>query len=203
MALTAKASSGDFKPVPPGIHQAILFRIIDLGTQLNKQFDVYQHKISIFWEVPGFRLETESGEKAGIVQARYTLSLHERAALRKMLEQWRGKRFSVEETAQGVDLEALLGKPCQLNIVHHEGNDGRIYANVDSVLPWPPGVEPPTSTENDQFAFSLEDWKNWEKLSENMQKIVNESVEAQRKQKENKEPVTTQERSDFDDDIPF
>lgn len=82
--------------------------------------------------------------KPFIVQKRYTLSLHEKAGLRKDLESWRGKSFTGDEL-QGFDLEVLIGICCLLNVprnVLQVNRDGDTYANVVSIMRLPKGVEP-------------------------------------------------------------
>jgi hypothetical protein len=71
---------------------------------------------------------------------RYTLSLHEKANLRRELETWRGKKFTAEE-GEGFDLEKLLGANCQLQVIHNEKDDGTVYANVQAIVPAGRGLE--------------------------------------------------------------
>src|SRR4030095_12242369 len=65
----------------------------------------------------------------------YTLSLHERAALRKDLESWRGRKFTEQELSAGFDLERLIGVNAQINVTHDLSDDGSLYANVTTVVP--------------------------------------------------------------------
>jgi hypothetical protein len=54
--------------------------------------------------------------------------------LRHHLEAWRGKKFSAQEL-QGFDLEKLLGVNGQVQVVHALSDDGRIWANVQAIVP--------------------------------------------------------------------
>lgn len=63
----------------------------------------------------------------------YTVSLNEKANLRKDLEKWRGRKFSADEL-NGFDLESVIGAPAMLNIVHNEGDEGQVYANVNGIF---------------------------------------------------------------------
>lgn len=204
MTLVVKSATGDFKAVPAGLHQAVLFKIIDCGTQLTVFHNVekYQRKLMIFWECPKVRLEIEGEDKPGIVMSQYTLSLHEKARLRQMLEQWRGKKFTAEECAQGVDLSKLIGRPCQLNIIHNEQPDGRVFANVDAVLPWPEGQDPP-ELENEPFIFDVESWEGFESLSDKMQQHIAKSLEGRKREGRAEPEAGKQPSQEFDDDIPF
>ena len=76
------------------------------------------------------------------VQKRYTLSLHEKAGLRKDLESWRGKPFSDTEL-QGFDVENLLGVAAMLNIVHAVVQ-GSTFANIASIMRLAKGMQAPT-----------------------------------------------------------
>ena len=71
--------------------------------------------------------------------SRYTLSLHENAALRRDLQSWRGRAFTETELA-GFDLKTVLGVPCMITLVHSP--DGK-YANIQAVAGLPKGMEAP------------------------------------------------------------
>src|SRR5208337_1405024 len=71
---------------------------------------------------------------------RYTLSLHEKAALRKDLESWRGRTFT-EEELKGFDVENVLDVPCLLNVIHN-GTSGTVYANVSGIMKLPKSMQP-------------------------------------------------------------
>lgn len=134
MAIWAKAGGGGdraFEPAPEGVWQAVCVDVIDLGV-----LDVTwqgatkrQHKINIAWQLDCLR---EDG-KPYLVFKRYTLSLHEKAGLRKDLESWRGRKFTRDEEA-GFDLETVLGANCLINIQHNR-TDAGTYANVVSIMP--------------------------------------------------------------------
>jgi hypothetical protein len=204
MALVAKTGEGSFEPVPEGLHKAVLYRIVDCGTQYDQRFNKYQRVLFFHFELPEVRIEREGEDKPGVCMGRYTMSLHEKAKLRSMLESWRGKKFSKDEVVQGVDLAALLGKPCQVQVMHHTTNDGRVYSNIANVLPWPAGVDVPDNIENETFIFDTETWANFEKLSDKMQDYISGSLEGKKRNQDDDITKTAPaERQDFDDDIPF
>ena len=90
--------NGNYKRVPPGAYIGRCYSLIDLGTQLTSgQYgEKLQHKIRIGWELFG---EDENGEALTIdvdgktmpmtISKSYTVSLHEKAGLRKDLAAWR------------------------------------------------------------------------------------------------------------------
>jgi len=95
----------------------------DLGiieTQYGKK-----HQVRIVWQLG---LKMEDGRPYTIGR-RYGLSLHEKAALFKDL-----KSYAKKAPPQNLDLETLIGKPCQILVTHTE-RDGSTYANVQAVLP--------------------------------------------------------------------
>ena len=177
------------EPVPEGLHNAVCVGLYDVGTIYNERFDSVQRKLIITWDLPDLpSVEIERGEgkekMPRCLYRRFTLSLAELAHLRRVLESWRGRRFSDDELS-GFDLTKLLGKPCQLQVMHQAGKDGRIFANVENVLPTPKGAIVAAETEPAMFSVSklekaeLPDWlpawvgklvkesREWEKLSHN------------------------------------
>jgi hypothetical protein len=140
VAIIAK-SNGDgqsFQPAPAGVHQAVCVDVVDLGILdvtwqgVTKK----QHKVNVAWQIN----EDRDDGKPYLVFKRYTLSLHEKAGLRKDLESWRGKKFTRDEE-MGFDVERLIGANCLLNITHNQVAD-RTYANVVSIMPLAKGMPP-------------------------------------------------------------
>lgn len=133
----------EFTPAPAGLHQAVCVDVVDLG-MLEVTYGgktKQQHKVRVVWQID----EAMDDDKRFIVQKRYTLSLSEKATLRKDLESWRGKPFTRDEE-MGFDLERLIGVNCFLNVVH-ASRDGKTYANVASVVPLKRGM-PTIAAEN-------------------------------------------------------
>jgi hypothetical protein len=135
MAITATAgSSGTFTPAPAGVHQAVCVDVIDLGMLESAYLDQQgrkkvQHKINIAWQITKLR---DDGKRF-VLYKRYTLSLNEKATLRKDLESWRGRPFTRDEEL-GFDVERVKGANCLIN-VQHNANGDKTYANVVSVMP--------------------------------------------------------------------
>lgn len=129
-------------PVPAGNHVARCIQIVDMGTQKSEwQGKVkFMAKVRLTWELPEVTKEFKEGEgeKPYLIAKTYTASMHEKAALSKDLESWRGKAFTDEERA-GFDLKNVLGKPCLLNVIH-ETKDGNTYANIASISQVPKGM---------------------------------------------------------------
>lgn len=137
------ASAGEsktFTPAPAGTHAAVCCDVRDLGVLETKwQGETKrQHKILVSWQID----EARDDGKPFLVSKRYTLSLHEKAGLRKDLEAWRGRAFTEAELHQ-FDVEAVVGKGCLLNVVQKQVG-GDTYANVTAVMALPRNMQAPT-----------------------------------------------------------
>lgn len=143
-------------PVPAGNHVARCIQLVDMGTQKSEwkgQVKI-QAKVRITWELPEVTKVFKEGEpeKPYLISKTYTASLHEKAALAKDLESWRGKAFTAEER-EGFDLKKVLGATCLLNVIH-ENKDGTIYANIASISQIPKGM-PVKPAVNPLLCFSF------------------------------------------------
>jgi hypothetical protein len=134
---TAKSENGrDFQPAPAGVHQAVCVDVVDLGILdvtwqgVTKK----QHKVNVAWQIA----EDRDDGKPFLVFKRYTLSLHEKAGLRKDLESWLGRKFTRDDE-MGFDVETMLGRNCLLNITHNQVGE-KTYANVQNVSPLMKGM---------------------------------------------------------------
>ena len=119
-------------PPPAGLAAAICVDVVDLGLMENKFDPEAEPKpmVRLVWE-----LSKNSQEgKPYLVRKDYTLSLHEKATLRKHLDSWRGQHFT-ESELRGFDVEKVCGVPCMLLISNKKGSQGdRMFANVDAVM---------------------------------------------------------------------
>ena len=178
---------GDFKKVPQGVHMARCYSLIDLGTQLvrSQHGDKELHKIRIAWELFG---EDDNGEPLVVerdskvmpmtISKSYTLSLNEKANLRKDLESWRGRAFTDEE-AKGFDISKLLNVYCMINVTHSETN-GKTYANVASITPIPSALKnakPDPIHQVVVFDLDNPDWETFSTFHEKLQDAIKSSPE--------------------------
>jgi hypothetical protein len=96
------------------------------------------------------------GEKISLprmVSKTYTLSLGERANLRKDLESWRGRIFTPEEL-KGFDIQNLIGANCMIQVIH-KTKDGKTFANISAILPLYKGMSK-VQPENKTTVYILE-----------------------------------------------
>lgn len=136
MAIIATAGeAGNFTPAPEGVHQAVCADVVDLGMIPGFGGKV-QHKVCIVWQID----ELRDDKQRFLLFKRYTLSLNEKANLRKDLEAWRGRAFTREEE-MGFDVEKLIGANCMANVQHRASKDGKTYANVVSLMPLPKAMK--------------------------------------------------------------
>lgn len=130
MPLIASASSSGPKEVcPAGVHDALCVFVEDLGHEYSEMYKNWSRKIVLCWEIN----EPMKDGKPFMLSKRYTLSIGKKANLLKDVQGWRGRNFTDAELA-GFDVEVLRGKQCQLQVIHHE-KEGKVHANIISVLP--------------------------------------------------------------------
>lgn len=131
VTISETGGKGTFEMAPEGTTIGICYQIIDMGTQKTNWDGEENHKrkVQIGWELPR---EPMTDGRPFVVQKPYTISLHEKASLRRDLEAWRGRAFTAEEL-RGFDIAKLLGKACTLTITHTHKENGKTYANVKSV----------------------------------------------------------------------
>jgi hypothetical protein len=103
----------------------------------------------------------------------YTNSLHEKAGLRKDLENWRSRAFTPEELGK-FDLNQIVGKACMLSIVHNEKGK----AKVQAVSALPKGTTCPPAF-NKPVIFWIEEYDDnvFQSLPKGFQDLIVQSDE--------------------------
>ena len=148
MAIIASTNSTPKELIEAGNYVARCYQMIQIGTVtevINGDSKLLQ-KVRIGWELPTEMkvFKEENGPEPLVVNEEYTLSLGEKANLRKMLASWRGKDFTVDE-AKSFDITVLIGKACMLNIIHKpsKSDPTKIYSKIGSVSNVPKGLNVP------------------------------------------------------------
>lgn len=209
--LASKTGGGDFKLAPAGQYAAICYQVIDLGSQFSEKYQKWQRKVRIAFEMHG---ENQIGDgyatmddgKPFTIGSTYTLSLSDNAALRGLLECWRGRPFTTEEE-DGFDIGKLVGVPCMLTI-QHEPYNGKEYANIKQASPLLKSITKPTQV-NDTTYYELDPWKQkeFEALPEWLRAQIKESKEYKDMFMAGAPANTTngapKSEEPFDDEIPF
>lgn len=173
-------STGQMEQPPAGSHIARCIGIIDLGTQAHSWNNETWHSrdVRLVWELPNELMEGRykpelKGKPFG-VSLRTKQSLHPSAKLRRLLESWRGRKFTKDELT-AFDPKKLLGAACRLTLIE----DGD-YVNVDSIAPLgrteqcPKAMNLTTflSLERDEFELAV-----FERLSNKTKELIKLSPE--------------------------
>lgn len=165
MINATNTGGGDYTPVDAGTYPARCYSMIHIGTVKENILGTEKtlNKVRITWELPTETkvFKEENGEQPFVISKEFTLSMNEKANLRKFLEGWRGKGFT-EKEAESFDITKLLGKPCMLSIIHKTSKAGKTYAEISSVSTLPKGLTCPDQV-NETFELNYTDhWSNLE-----------------------------------------
>lgn len=168
MSLTATVTKSDYEKHPEGMFAARCYQVIDLGTHMDERWGKRKHLVRVVFETA----ETMADGRPFTIGTRYTLSLHEKAQLRKDLQSWFGKALNTET---GFDMKSLIGKTCMLNIAHSA--DGE-YANIRAINPLPKNTtaEPPVN-EPIYYEIGVSDDAILAKLGKKTQEMIAKSEE--------------------------
>lgn len=208
MGFIATDTGGDsnFKRVPAGAYIGRCYSLIDLGTQkTDGQFGVkMNHKIKISWELFGdddqgnpLTIDIDGVQMPMTISKNYTVSLHEKANLRKELAAWRGRDFT-EEEAKAFDVSKLIGAYCMVNVTTSETN-GKTYSNVAGLTPIPSALKnskPTPVHKNVIFDLDNPDMEIFAGFYDKLKEQIQQSPEWCEK---NGRPIPPS----FDDDIGF
>lgn len=203
MSLTVnEKSSSTIMPIPEGTHLGVCYMVVDLGVQYNEVFKNSSRKVLLGWEIPGETIETEEGRKNRTISNRYTASLNESSNLRRDLSAWRGRDFTEEELEE-FNLRNILGKSCLLNIIHKTKN-GKTFANIQSIMALPKGMQQAKRTE-EVIAFDLDEStvEDVEQLPKWVADIVKKSLTYQEMLKDPVRNETQFEEFEEDGELPF
>lgn len=167
MGITATNQTQERELTPAGNHVARCYSMIHIGTVEEEYMgDVkMMNKARITWELPTeLRVfKEENGEQPMVISKEYTLSLGDKANLRKDLDSWRGKALTDEEASK-FDITRLIGVPCMLNVIHKASKMGKMYATISAISPMPKGLSCPKQI-NDTFIFDYEENYSDEKIA--------------------------------------
>jgi hypothetical protein len=212
-SIRASAKGGsDFKPVPAGVHFAVCSQVIDLGVQKTtfKGQDKQKHQVYIRFELPDTRVtwgkEGSKQEGSATIGRTFTLSIGEMSNLRPFLTGWRGKEFTAAEQ-ESFEITSIVGKVCQLSVVHETGGDGKVRAQISGAFPIIKEqrealtLNPARGQASKLVVYSpaAHDAAVWETLPNWIQEKINGRIQEQA-------PVKAEDVSqaeDFNDDIPF
>jgi hypothetical protein len=196
------------------MYLARCYRIVDLGTQKSEYLGQVKNlpKVMLQFEVhgeddAGKPLVTAKGEPMSISK-NFTLSLAEKATLRKDLQTWRGKEFTADEL-RGFQIDNVLGAWAMIAITKAMGNNGKEYTNIANINSVPKAMKAALPEgHNKCAAFYIEspDMDMFETFSDNLRAKIELSPEWQSRGKQEAKAPSASKGSgfdDMDDDIPF
>lgn len=139
-AIFAESSGSSISKLEDGSYLGRCCTMIEIGTVTEAyegQKPKAAKKVRLVFEVIGETYESNDGVvKPRLVAKQFTLSMHEKATLRKFLESWRTKKFT-EEEAKKFDITVLMGKPCALTLIAN----AKGYPEISSVAAPMKGVK--------------------------------------------------------------
>jgi hypothetical protein len=147
-------SQKEFKVLPPGNYVARCVSFIDLLTQSMEWQgeEKSMRKVRLTFETPTELVvfNEDKGEQPYLVSKEFTLSFHEKATLRKMLEglikDFDPNKFDPEKD--------LIGKACMVNITNEMATSGRLFAKIMAITPLPRGMECPEQVTQSTYFFT-------------------------------------------------
>lgn len=127
MKLTKNSKS--FEPCPEYSGQAVCVDV----TPLKKIETAYGPKetLKVVFETPLLR---EDGTPCCVWSRGFTPSLHEKSSFAQFLRKWFGRPLTAAEEGE-FDTELLLGKTAEITVVHEEGRNGEVFANIGLIRP--------------------------------------------------------------------
>lgn len=145
LKVSENGSGSNIPILPEGSYAAVCYMLVDLGLQYNERYGNSSRKVIIGWEIADEYIEVDGEQKPRVFSARYTASLNEKAILRRDLAAWRGREFTEAELSE-FNLCNIIGAPCLIQIIHKEASNGKIYANLASIMKLPKGMPAPKKT---------------------------------------------------------
>lgn len=207
MAILATNNGTPRELIPANNYLARCYQMIEIGTikEMIQGTEKILTKVRIGWELPTELkvFNPEKGEQPCVISKEYTLSMNEKANLRKMLASWRSKDFT-EAEAKSFDITKLLGIACMINIIHKPSKDGtRTYEEIAGVTAVPKGITvPPQITPTVLISYDNFDTQAFENLPDFIKSKMVTSLEYEKLTM----PSNThfqEATSESADDLPF
>ena len=125
---------------PAGTYVGRCCRLVDMGTQLSTYQGTERSRrvLSLSFEILDDEVRRSDGTPF-VVSRRFTLSFHEKAGLRGLLETWLQRPVT---NSRQFDTDEVIGRFGLVTINHTARNDAT-WANVATVVPLPRGMAKP------------------------------------------------------------
>jgi hypothetical protein len=141
----------DYTPCPPGNHVGRVYQVLFLGTVPTEFKGVKSDKpmVRIGFELPNELMD--DGRPFTIATMPIPASMNKKANFLKLV---RGIVALTPETEKEFDVESLIGATCLVNVIHKEGKESNVYANITGCSPLPKGTVVPDAV-NEPFLFDV------------------------------------------------
>jgi hypothetical protein len=207
MIKATNKGGSNYEPIAAGTYAARCYQMIHIGTAEENILGQVKklNKVRITWELPTETkvFKEENGEQPHVISKEFTLSMNEKATLRKFLEGWRGKSFT-EKEAESFDITVLLGKPCMLSIIHKQAKNGNTYAEISSVSSVPKGMNVPDQINPlKELNYDKFDWELFETLPDFIKDKMKQTDEFKFMMQPHETSMKASIEMDNDLDLPF
>lgn len=141
--------------VPAGTHLAVLYSMMDMGTQTTEFAGEKkkQRKLRLSFELPKKRADFDGVSKPMAIHKELGFTMFSKGNLRTYAEALLGRALQDKE-ADNLDVETLLGKAVLATVLHEKGPDGITRAKFKGVAPLMEGIDAP-APENKVVFYSV------------------------------------------------
>lgn len=178
--IKAKKTEYTAELIPEGSYQAIIYSILEMGTQVNPMYQTESQKIRVTYELPTELkvFKEENGEQPLVISQEYTLSISEKANLRKVIEACDKTAFKPNEedglVSDEYDVNKLIGKNCLITIKHKVKSKGDgSYQIVENVTMLPKGMLPKNQI-NETKVLEFDNWN--EELFQSLPQFLKDKI---------------------------
>jgi hypothetical protein len=208
-----KVATGGGEPrelIPARNYTGVVCGIYDIGTQTGGQFGPNSQFVIMF------ELHTRRGpardSKANVFTIStfvnfYLGSRSRPANLLKLVEVLEGRTLTDAEIKAGYDVEKLLGKCCQVQVIHEPNAKGEMKAKVGATMPLDPDDDAPKGELDEVYYEITADRTIPESLPKFVQDFIKKSKEfgggGQPADAGSRQPVGAGVGAKDDEDIPF
>lgn len=140
--VTAKAEADkSYAPHPEGGHAFRCVDVVNYGPVVGE----WQGQVKVQPKVGLFFQSGQKNEQGQLhtVAMEFTLSMWEKANLRKFLEGWRGRSYSDEQAEAGIEIHKLENHGGYGTVEWKRSQKGRDYAVMIGMIPLPQGFATP------------------------------------------------------------
>lgn len=172
----AEQKRTEYQPIPAKAHAGRLVGVVDMGLQPRAPYQGKPKKpayrVRLTFELPNQRIEVDGESRPRWIDKEITFSTYDNSTCVKFF-----KTMDPDGVTKG-DWTKLIGTPVQVVVVHNKGDDGRIYDNIQDIVPLMDGIEV-GDLENDPLIFDLSnpDMETFDRLPKFKQDKIKANLE--------------------------